>query len=202
MHRSHDGLPRGRPSFFRRPRAAVPSAAVYISATLLHPGADRCVTVRCSSALSPSSGCGQRLVSTPVSTRTSARPDDTFACVKKQLGELGYKQTSIDATGAPGHRHARSTTRSRRPDVQFRRMVEKLDVDVAAEADGQHEHPGAAPHLCRVHHPAGTHRGAGERIRRRSRPTRRPYWTGVAASSRRPPLLASTANPHRPRSGQ
>jgi hypothetical protein len=82
------------------------------------------------------SGCGQKTFAAPASARTSAGPDDTFACVKKQLGELGYKQTSSDVA-----EHRITATKidytTRRPDVQFRRMLNKLDVDVAAEADGQ-----------------------------------------------------------------
>ena len=79
--------------------------------------------------------CGGTSFSTPVTARTSAGPEETFACVKKQLGELGYKQTSLDV---PEYRVTASKIdyETRRPDVQFRRMVEKLDVDVAAEADG------------------------------------------------------------------
>ncbi len=81
-------------------------------------------------------GCGQKSYSTPMSTRTAASPDETFACVKKQLGELGYKQSSLDT---PELRVTASKIdyETRRPDVQFRRMVEKLEVDVGAEADGQ-----------------------------------------------------------------
>ena len=81
-------------------------------------------------------GCGQKSFSTPVSMSTSAGPDETFACVRKQLGELGYKQTSLDT---PELRITASKVdyKTRRPDVQFRRMMEKLEVDVGAEADGQ-----------------------------------------------------------------
>jgi hypothetical protein len=81
------------------------------------------------------SACGQTL-SSPVSSRTSAGPEDTYACVRKQLGELGYKQTSYDATE---FRVAATKldTKSRRADVQFRRIHNKLDVTVAAEADGK-----------------------------------------------------------------
>jgi hypothetical protein len=81
-------------------------------------------------------GCGQKSYSTPVSMHTSASPDQTYACVRKQLGELGYKQSSLDT---PELRVTASKidNESRRPDVQFRRMVEKLEVDVAAEANGQ-----------------------------------------------------------------
>jgi hypothetical protein len=81
-------------------------------------------------------GCGQKTFSAPVTGRTSAGPDETYTCVKKQLGELGYKQTSNDAADfrVTGNKFDYKT---RRPDVQFRRMVNKLDVGVAAEADGQ-----------------------------------------------------------------
>jgi hypothetical protein len=80
-------------------------------------------------------GCGKAL-STPVNTATSAGPDDTFVCVKKQLGELGYRQTSSDV---PEHRIAATKidSKSRRPDTQFRRILNKLDVDVSAAADGR-----------------------------------------------------------------
>jgi hypothetical protein len=80
-------------------------------------------------------GCGKAL-SAPVSTLTAAGPEDTFACVKKQLGELGYRQSSSDVA-----EHRLSATKidskSRRPDVQFRRILNKLDVDVSATAEGQ-----------------------------------------------------------------
>ena len=80
-------------------------------------------------------GCGKAL-STAVSTRTSAGPDDTLACVKKQLGELGYRQTSSDVAE---HRitATKIDSKSRRPDTQFRRILNKLDVDVSAAATGQ-----------------------------------------------------------------
>jgi hypothetical protein len=81
------------------------------------------------------SACGQTL-SSPVSTRTSAGPEDTYTCVRKQLGELGYKQTSYDATELR-IAATKLDTKSRRPDVQFRRIHNKLDVKVAAEADGK-----------------------------------------------------------------
>jgi hypothetical protein len=103
------------------------------------------------------SGCGQKTFSTPVSTRTSAAPDQTFACVKKQLGELGYKQTSIDASD---YRVTATKIdyKTRRADTQFRRMLNKLDVDVAAEADGQT----SIKALGRTFAEYSTHRGPTE----------------------------------------
>jgi hypothetical protein len=81
-------------------------------------------------------GCGGTTFSKPVSGRSSAGPDETFACVKKQVVELGYRQTSNDV----GDRRITANKfdfKTRRADVQFRRMVNKLDVSVAAESDGQ-----------------------------------------------------------------
>jgi hypothetical protein len=81
------------------------------------------------------SACAQTL-STPVTTRTSAAPDDTFNCVKQQLNALGYKQSSIDVD----QRRISATKideKTRRADTQFRRMLSKLDVEVAPQADGQ-----------------------------------------------------------------
>jgi hypothetical protein len=80
-------------------------------------------------------GCAQRLA-TPVSARTSAGPDETFDCVKRQLKELGYKQTSIDVND---HRISgtRIDDKTRLADTQFRRMLNKIDVEVAPQADGQ-----------------------------------------------------------------
>ncbi len=80
-------------------------------------------------------GCGKAL-STPVSARTAAGPDDTFSCVKKQLGELGYRQTSSDV-GEHRITVTKIDSKSRRSDVQFRRILNKLDVDVSATAEGQ-----------------------------------------------------------------
>jgi hypothetical protein len=80
-------------------------------------------------------GCAQRLA-TPVDARTSAGPEETFDCVKQQLKEFGYKQTSIDVND-----HRISATKiddkTRRSDTQFRRMLNKVDVEVAPQADGQ-----------------------------------------------------------------
>lgn len=77
-----------------------------------------------------------RTLSTPAGTRTSAGPEETFDCVKKQLASLGYKQSSIDVDE---HRitGTKIDLESRRPDTQFRRVLDRLEVEVAAEADGQ-----------------------------------------------------------------
>ncbi|HEY3012640.1 MAG TPA: hypothetical protein VGJ36_07845 [Gemmatimonadales bacterium] len=81
------------------------------------------------------SGCSQTL-STPVSTRTSASPEGTFACVKQQLAALGFKQSSIDVD-ARRINGTKIDLKSRRSDTQFRRLLDKLEVEVSAQADGQ-----------------------------------------------------------------
>jgi hypothetical protein len=81
------------------------------------------------------SACAQRYAA-PSSARTAAGPDVAFECVKRQMAALGYKQTSIDVDE---HRinGSKIDLTSRRPDTQFRRMLDKLEVEVAAQADGQ-----------------------------------------------------------------
>jgi hypothetical protein len=81
------------------------------------------------------SACSQRYAA-PASVRTATGPDDTFDCVKRQLSSMGYKQISIDVDA---HRISGSKVdmKSRRADTQFRRMLDKLEVQVAAQADGQ-----------------------------------------------------------------
>ena len=82
------------------------------------------------------SACGAQSYAAPANVRTSAAPEDAFGCVRKQVTELGYKQTMIDTD----ERRINSTKidmKTRRPDTQFRRMLDKLEVEVAAQADGQ-----------------------------------------------------------------
>ena len=80
-------------------------------------------------------GCAGRLA-TPVNATTSAGPDEAFDCVKQQLKELGYKQTSIDLDA---HRinATKVDEKTRRADTQFHRILDKLGVEVAPQADGR-----------------------------------------------------------------
>jgi hypothetical protein len=79
--------------------------------------------------------CAQRFA-TETSVRTSASPDETFACVRKQLDTLSYKRTSYD-TDARRINATKIDEKTRRPDTQFRRMLDKLEVEVSPQADGQ-----------------------------------------------------------------
>jgi hypothetical protein len=69
-------------------------------------------------------------------TGTSPAPvPDVFECVKSQLKPLGYSQSSIDTDE---HRlNAKKYDETvRRPDVQFRRMVDRLEIEVAPASEG------------------------------------------------------------------
>jgi PBP1b-binding outer membrane lipoprotein LpoB len=72
----------------------------------------------------------------PSSVQTSAAPDAAFDCVKRQLPILEYKQSSIDVAE---HRITaqRYDTEARRADVQFRRVIHRMEIEVGANAGGQ-----------------------------------------------------------------
>jgi hypothetical protein len=79
--------------------------------------------------------CSQRYAA-PASIQTAAAPEETFDCVKHQLSSIGYKQSSIDVDE---HRitGTKYDTEARRADVQFRRLVNRIMVQVAPDANGQ-----------------------------------------------------------------
>jgi hypothetical protein len=79
--------------------------------------------------------CAQRFAAES-SIRTSASPDETFNCVRKQLDALGYKRTSYD-TDARRINATKIDLKTRRADTQFRRVLDKLEVEVSPQADGQ-----------------------------------------------------------------
>ncbi len=80
-------------------------------------------------------GCAQNLAS-PTRVMTDAAPQTVFDCVKQQFAALEYKQTSYD-TDALRINGTRIDLKTRRADTQFRRMLDKLEVDVSPEASGQ-----------------------------------------------------------------
>jgi hypothetical protein len=113
---------------------AAPVETVYITAVSIHQEQSMHYRALLTATI-VLSGCSQTL-STPVSGRTSAAPEDTFACVRKQLGEIDYKQSSVDVADYRIN-GTKIDTKSRRPDTQFRRILNKLEIEVAAEPDGQ-----------------------------------------------------------------
>jgi hypothetical protein len=81
------------------------------------------------------SACAQRFA-TEESMQTSATPDQTFECVRKQFDSLGYRRTSldIDARRVNG---TKIDEKTRRADTQFHHMLNKLEVEVSPQANGQ-----------------------------------------------------------------
>jgi hypothetical protein len=76
-----------------------------------------------------------RPITTTVQADATAPAPEAFACVRDQLKALGYKQESYDVD------EQRVTVRkydenARRPDTQFRRLVEKIYVDVSPGTSG------------------------------------------------------------------
>ena len=80
-------------------------------------------------------GCAHAYTS-PTTVKTSAAPGVVFDCVKQQIGVLGYKTSSID-TDALRVNASKIDQKTRRSDTQFRRILQKLEVEVAPGADGQ-----------------------------------------------------------------
>ena len=80
-------------------------------------------------------GCaGGQMTSSYTAASPSPTPD-VFACIRKQLKVNKFDQTSIDVNDT------RLTARKydetvRRPDVTFRRLVDRLEIEVAPGAGG------------------------------------------------------------------
>ena len=78
--------------------------------------------------------CGHAYGTTLSGTSPAPVPD-AFECVKKQLQALGYSQSSIDMA------EYRITAKKydetvRRPDVNFRRIVDRIEIQVAPGTGG------------------------------------------------------------------
>ena len=80
--------------------------------------------------------CAQQPYAASTGTRTSVAPEQALECVKRELPKLGYKQSSIDAAE---HRITANKidSEARRPDVQFRRLINRMEVEIGPEAGGQ-----------------------------------------------------------------
>ncbi len=75
-------------------------------------------------------GCAGGPLATTVTGNSPAPPPDAFTCVRDQLKAVGFTQSSYDTD------RLRVTARKfdesqRRPDVQFRRIVDRLEIEVA-----------------------------------------------------------------------
>lgn len=83
--------------------------------------------------LFPSSGlagCAGGSINTVLTGSSPSPTPDAFACVRQQLKALEFDQTSVDVKDYRVTAKKFNTT-MRRPDVQFRRMVDRLEILVA-----------------------------------------------------------------------
>ena len=112
------------------------------------------------------------LATTLTSTSPSPAPD-VFQCARDQLKALRFDQTSVDVD-ARRVTARRFDDKARRPDVQFRRMVDRIEVEAVPSEDGATQLEVLA-RLRGVHHAAGTDRERGEGLGGRAgrRPDRR-----------------------------
>lgn len=79
-------------------------------------------------------GCGGQMTSNYMAASPSSIPQ-VFACVRGQLKANQFDQTSIDV--ADNRLTARKYNQNvTRPDVSFRRLVDRLEIEVAPGAGG------------------------------------------------------------------
>ena len=81
-------------------------------------------------------GCAGGKYAQSVSVASAAPAPDAFACVRDQLKAVGFTQSSYDTE------ELRVTARKfnesvRRSDVQFRRLTDRLEIDVAPGSGGE-----------------------------------------------------------------
>lgn len=81
-------------------------------------------------------GCAGGRLAQSVTTASAAPAPDAFACVRDQIKAVGFTQSSYDTD------ELRVTARKinndvRRPDVNFRRIIDRLEVDVSPGSGGE-----------------------------------------------------------------
>ena len=80
--------------------------------------------------------CGGGTYYTTLTAAPSTSPPDVVACARAKLTQLGYQQTSLDQID--NRLTARKIDNSvHSADPQFRRNVNRLEVEAAAGADGK-----------------------------------------------------------------
>jgi CDP-diacylglycerol pyrophosphatase len=79
---------------------------------------------------------GGGLLYTTLTATPAAGPPDVFECVRTKLSQLEYQQTSIDLNDR--RIVARNIDdKATRPDTQFRRLINRLEIQANAGADGR-----------------------------------------------------------------
>ena len=120
--------PGGASGVFRESAAEPPPGAI-------HGGPlPRLSRLALTASLLLAAGCGGTLYLTVKGTSPQP-PVEVFDCVKREIGVLGYSQTSYDVD------EHRLTARkydwqTRSADTLFRRIVERLSIDIGSSAEG------------------------------------------------------------------
>jgi hypothetical protein len=108
-------------------------------------------------------GCAGGALASSYTGASPAPAPDVFTCAREQLKSAGFSQTSYDTDDfrVSGLKYDEE---QRRPDVQFRRIVDRLEVDVSPGADGSTEIAVQAKTFAEL----ATHRGPTEEQERAS----------------------------------
>ncbi len=80
-------------------------------------------------------GCAGGALATSHSVTSPVAPPDAFRCIQEQIKKVGFRQTfyDTDELRVAGHQYDESV---RRPDVQFRRLVNRVEFEVSPTAEG------------------------------------------------------------------
>jgi hypothetical protein len=89
----------------------------------------------CLVALSILAGCSNAPYATALTASSPSPASDVLQCARNQLKAIRFDQTSIDVED---HRLTarKFDETARRADVQFRRMVDRLEIEAAPASDG------------------------------------------------------------------
>ena len=82
-----------------------------------------------------SAGCAGKQMTSSLTAASPSPAPDVFACARNQLKAIRFDQTSYDLNDyrLTGRRYNEKVTR---PDVSFRRLVDRLEITVAPGAGG------------------------------------------------------------------
>ena len=80
-------------------------------------------------------GCGNAPYATTLTASSPSPAPDVLQCARNQLKVIRFDQTSIDVED---HRliARKFDETQRRPDVQFRRMIDRLEIEATPATDG------------------------------------------------------------------
>ena len=90
---------------------------------------------RCFWVLPLLAGCGARSMNATYGANTASPAPDVFQCLRERIPKVGFTQSSYDLD-AQRITALRYDNKERRPDEQFRRLVDRLEFDVSPVSEG------------------------------------------------------------------